>query len=358
MRKLATIREVKEIRPIPGADSIELAIIDGWQCVVKKGELMAGSLCCYFEIDSLLPSYNPSFEFLAKGNKEKVMNIDGKEYRGYRLKTIRLRGELSQGLALPVDSLMEEVPPVGTDVSEFLEIVKYEAPIPACLSGQVRGNFPSEIPKTDEERIQNCPNILKDFAGDMFYVTEKLDGSSMTVYKRNVESPEGLPKVGEFHVCSRNLDLIETEGNTLWKVARELKLEEKTPLEVAIQGELVGEGIQGNPLKLKGQHFFAFSVYLIGAGRFMDYEEMKEFLWEKDIPMVPIVADSYQIGTEGDTMKDLLEWADGESMISETSLREGLVFRPKKESKYRVPRGMSRLSFKVISNSYLEKVEQ
>lgn len=362
MRQLATIQTISKIDPIPGADSIELAHVKGWQCVVKKGEFKVDDYCVFFEIDSLLPVDNPVFDFLASGNSVRTMNVDGVEYKGYRLRTIRLKGQLSQGLALPVTAFEwpEGVAAVKyeTDVSDVLGIVKWEAPLTACLSGVARSTFPSFIPKTDEERIQNCAKILEDFEGDDFYVTEKLDGSSMTVFKTATETPNTSedPNMNnaavfhELHVCSRNMDLVESEGNTFWKVAKELDLENKIPAGIAVQGELVGEGIQGNPLKLTGQHFYAFGVYIIGAGHYMDYKEMKNFLAEKGIEMVPVIAEDLSLTFD---LEEVLKMADGPSRLNPTAKREGFVFRPVKESKYQVPRGMGRLSFKAISNDYL-----
>lgn len=362
MRQLATIQTISKIEEIPGADKVELAHIKGWQCVVNKGDFKADDLCVFFEIDSLLPADNPVFDFMAKGNSVRTVTVDGKEYKGYKLKTRRLLGQLSQGLALPVTPFNwpDGIAAIKyeTDVSDVLGIVKWEAPLSANLTGQVRGTYPSFIPKTDEERIQNCSKILEDFDGDDFYVTEKLDGSSMTVFKSSVETPNTCedPNMSnaaifeEFHVCSRNMDLRETEGNTFWRVARDLDLENKIPVGIAVQGELVGEGIQGNPLKLTGQHFYAFGVYIIGAGRYMDYGEMKAFLTEKGIEMVPTVAENLSLNF---TMDEVLKMADGPSRLNKEAKREGLVFRPLKESKYRVPRGLSRLSFKAISNDYL-----
>ena len=225
MRQLATIQQIADVQPIPGAGSIEVVKVKDWHCVAKKGEFHVGDKCVYFEIDSLLPSDNPVFEFLAKGTKTKTMNVDGQDYTGYRLKTIKLRVQLSQGLALPLGSFPHsfglDFYDVGHDLSESFGIVKYEAPIPAQLSGKVKGNFPGFIPKTDEERIQNIgPTVARhQEAGTQFYVTEKLDGTSATFYRHttNTDGPH-------FGVCSRNLELLEKEGNTHWEIAKRYKL--------------------------------------------------------------------------------------------------------------------------------------
>ena len=246
-RKLATVRIINDIQPIDGADMIELAIVDGWKVVVAKNVVhKVGDMVIYCEIDSFLP-VKEEFEFLRKSSYKKMGDQEG-----FRLKTIKLRGQVSQGLILPIHVLpLLEMVHEGQDVTEMLGIVKYEPPIPAELAGKVKGLFPSFIWKTDEERVQNLASEYelyktKNKDGMKFYVTEKLDGSSATYYFNN----------NEFGVCSRNLELLETEGNTFWKVARELDIENKLRnlgYNICIQGELIGEGIQGNPYRIKGQ---------------------------------------------------------------------------------------------------------
>ena len=247
-RKLATIEVVKDLQPIEGADAIEVATIRGWKVVVKKNEFKVGDLCVYCEIDSVMPQ-RPEFYFLQTSH--------------FRIKTIKLRGQISQGICFTLDVLPNEVISstsyenlVGTDVTEVLGVTKYEPAIPAQLAGKVKGNFPSFLKKTDEERIQNMEWVLTEYKDELFYVTEKVDGTSFTAYYNN----------GVFGVCSRNLDLFETEDNTHWKVARALKLEERMKSygkNIALQGELLGEGIQKNHYQLKGQNILFFNVFML-----------------------------------------------------------------------------------------------
>ena len=206
MRKLASIQQVKNVLEHPNADVLEVAQINGWQCVVKKGEFQSGDLGVYFEIDSFLPASDERFSFLK----------DPKTFEGvfgYRIRTIKLRKELSQGLILPLSlfSELEEVE-VGMDVTETLGVLKYEKPIP--IASEAKGNFPSFIEKTDQERVQNLPRL--DTNG-LWEKTEKLDGSSMTVFLNEEH----------FGVCSRNLELVETDTNPMWAIAKELKIKEK-----------------------------------------------------------------------------------------------------------------------------------
>lgn len=285
---------------------------------------------------------------MAKGTKEKTMLIDGITYTGYRLKTIKLRGQVSQGLALPISALHLNLDlilgvGIGDDVSERLDVVKYEPPIPAQLAGKMKGNLPSFIPKTDEERIQNIPILLGVKQGEMFYVTEKLDGTSCTFYKKD----------GVFGVCSRRIDMFETEGNTHWKLARELKVEETLPEGYAIQGEIVGENIQGNPLKQKGQMFYAFNVIKLDTGEYLNFVGFKNFVKDMGLKTVPIAYDSCILLF---SMEDILAFAEKQSILNPECLQEGYVFRPLIEETF--GKNNERLSFKVISNKWLLKNEQ
>lgn len=330
MRKLVTIEKINEVKPIDGADSIESVRVRDWWVVSKKGEFKVGDFCIYFEIDSFLPVL-PEYDFLLRGSKPKKMLIDGVEREGIRLKTIKLRGQISQGLVLPLKEDMKDLE-VGTDVSEMLNVIKYEIPIPVELSGKVKGCFPSFIPKTDEERIQNMADVLCGF-----YVTEKLDGTSTTFYKKD----------GVLGACSRNLELCESES-TQWKIAKQLDLVNKLPEGFSIQGELIGEGIQKNPLKINGQKFCCFNVFSINTNQYLSFEDFKGFCDSKGIETVPILDENYALPK---TVDDLLAYAEGKSVFNQNEEREGVVIRPKKEMQY----NGSRLSFKVISNKYLLK---
>lgn len=344
MRALASIKVIDAIEPIEGADAIEVAIIGGWSVVVKKGEFLPGMHGIYFEIDSWIP--HELAPFLTKsGHYPKI--YDGVE--GQRLKTIRLRGQLSQGLLLPV----EYVPGAMTvrvngdpimvhedqDVTELLGIKKWEAPIKPELAGISRGNFPSQIPKTDQERIQNLKKELEMWKEKEFEweVTEKLEGSSMTVALID----------GEFVVCSRNINLQEVEGNTFWAVARNLNLEEKMREQFgdnfAIQGELVGPGIQDNIYGLKNHEFYVYDIYDIKAGKYLLPLDRRSVTSKMGIYHVPFL-DVFEMG-ENVTIDGLLKLADGASVLGSQPLREGIVF---KSLEYQS-------SFKVISNEYLLK---
>jgi len=329
MRKLVTIQIIENIISIPEADCIELAKIKGWQVVVEKNKHKVGDKVLYFEIDSFLP-VKTEYEFLLRGSSPKKMLVDGKEIEGIRLKTIKLKNTLSQGLILSIPEELKDIE-IGEDVSEKLGVIKYEMTIPAKLSGIIKGSFPSFLPKTDEERIQNMPEILNGY-----YVSEKIDGTSVSYYKKD----------GVFGVCSRNLELSEGE-TTQWKIARELKIQEKLFDNFAIQGELVGEGIQENPLKIKGHKIYFYNAYNIKAGVYLGYNDFVGIITSMGLQTVPVIDENFVLPD----LETLLLYAEGKSLINSEVEREGIVIRPKIEMNYKG----SRLSFKVISNKYLLK---
>jgi RNA ligase (TIGR02306 family) len=334
MRKLASVQRIKEILPIEGADAIELAIVNGWKVVVAKSvEHKVGDLVVYCEIDSFLP-VRPEFEFLRKSSYKKMIDREG-----FRLKTIKLRGQVSQGLILPIRELQlanKDLLAEGMEVTKELDIVKYEPPIPAELEGKVKGFFPGFIPKTDEERVQNLTKEYEEWLvsiGLQFYATEKLDGTSATYYFKD----------GEFGVCSRNLELLESEGNTFWRVAREMDLENKMKslgYNVCFQGELIGEGIQGNPYKILGQTVKFFNVFNIDTHQYAGLTDFVNTIHGLSLDTVPKIETEF---TLPDTIEDLLSYADAKSYHNPNFDREGIVIR-----------SMDRkISFKVISNKFL-----
>jgi RNA ligase (TIGR02306 family) len=327
MRQLASIQRIKALEPIENADAIVKATVLGWQLVVKKGEFEVGDLCVYCEIDCLMPN-RPEFEFLKP--------------RGMRVRTIRLRGQISQGICLPLSFLPENAPIIeGTDVTDILDIVKYEPPIPASLAGIMKGNFPSFIPKTDETRVQVLEDLLTRFKGEKCFVAEKLDGSSATYFIKD----------GVFGVCSRNLELLESDDNTYWKLARALDIENKLRSlngNFAIQGELIGEGVQSNKYALKGQKLYFFNVFNIDTYAFLGFADFKNTLEKLDLNIVPILEDDYLLDNN---IPKLVEKALGKSVLKADVIREGIVIRPLVESHDAI----GRVSFKSINPEFLLK---
>lgn len=335
-RKLASIQVIDNIQPIENADAIEVATVKGWKLVTKKGEFNVGDKAIYCEIDSFLP-IKEEFEFLRKSSYKKMGELEG-----FRLKTIKLRGQVSQGLLIPISILNGKIYTdqykslqVGDDVSEALGVFKYEPPIPAELSGVMKGSFPNFIQKTDEERVQNLTDVYENFKKSVMYITEKLDGSSATYYYNN----------GTFGVCSRNIELLENEGNSFWKLARQLKLEEQLSelgKNICLQGELIGEGIQSNSYKLKGQHVKFFNAFDIDNQKPFQLNDFLGITKILHLEVVPIINDEFVLPSSID---ELLLLAEGKSLLNPNTEREGIVIRNYERT----------ISFKAISNKFLLK---
>lgn len=329
-RKLASVVKIVDIQPIPNADAIVVAKVKGWNVVVKRDEFKVGDLAVYYEIDSFLP-VRPQFEFLRKSSFKRMGSQEG-----FRLKTIKLRNQLSQGLLTPIPEGIID-PKEGDDLTEALDIVKYEPPIPAQLAGKIKGVFPSFIPKTDEIRIQNFESDVGfSPAGERVYITEKLDGTSFTCYFKD----------GVFGVCGRNWELSETDDNSLWRMAKMLNLKEKLTKHgknIALQGELIGAGINGNLYGMQYHALYFFTGYDIDKGRRMFFDELEWLLFNLDLKMVPVI-EKYGYTLPTDNLVDtMLKYAEGKSILNIGVDREGVVVR-----------GLEReFSFKAISNTYL-----
>lgn len=348
MRKLVTIRQISAIEPIPDADAIEVATIDGWKVVVKKGEFEVGQHVLYFEIDSILPEGNPAFDFLmARGCKDQTTDQPGVTLRGHRLRTIKLRGQVSQGLVLPIPYEVEIEIGEGKisndeDLTAFFGVKKYEKLIPASLAGQMRGEYPQWMPKTDQERIQNCFNDIP--SGEAWCIEEKIEGSSITIYFDGETAG----------VTSRNMDLkLDQEGNTFVDVAKASGLldwlAEFVNYKFAFRGELVGPGIQGNIYNLKDFRIYIYDIwwedhYLDPVKRrnIMDSVLSSNYVNKNIVFKVPVVIDV--AFTDLATLDSIILGADGQSMVNPATLREGLVYKTLDYPIY---------SFKAISNKYL-----
>ena len=364
MRKLATIRRIAEIRPIENADAIEHVRVDGWWVVGKKGQFQVNDLAVYIEIDAWCP--HELAPFLSKGK-------DPREYngvKGERLKTIKLRGAVSQGLLLPVETgiggysfiksidgehtLVNE----GDDITELLGIQKWEPPIPAQLRGKIAGNFPSWLRKTDEGRIQNCFKDVSPRLNESWVIEEKVDGSSMTVGYRKCDfilDKDSQPIPEEFVVCSRNLSLkLEDEGNTFVRIAKESSIQDAMKAygrNLGISGELIGEGVQGNKYDIKGHRWLVFNIFDVDTGKYVSAEERQLIIRDlvtlgATIEQVPVIT---AVGTrllDGLSVDDFLEMAEGKSILNPKTEREGLVFKNQTDPD---------ISFKAISNRWLLK---
>lgn len=325
MRKLATIRRIADILPIDGADAIEVAVVDGWKVVTKKGEYKTGDLAVYLEIDSWVP--HDLAPFLSKGQEPREYN----GVKGERLRTVKLRGQVSQGLLLAIDA---ETPSCeGDDLTEELGIQKWEPEIPAQLAGQVRGMFPTHlIPKTDQERIQNCFFEIE-AKGDVTYeVTLKLDGTSCTIFRWE----------NELRVCSRNLELkVNDENRDNTFVAMALKIGDKIPNGFAFQGEVMGPGIQGNREGFTEHRFFVFDIFNIQEHVYLKPLGRQLECKHRGLEHVPMLGDAWKAPN---SVEDGLAFAEGPSINHK--IREGLVWKCNEDTSF---------SFKTISNQFLLK---
>lgn len=336
-RQLARVVKIDQVIKHPNADSLDLCKIGGWQVVAKLGEFKEGELAIYFEIDSWIPV--ELAPFLVKGSEPREYN----GVYGERLRTIKLRKELSQGLLLPL-SILNNVSssygfafgiPEGEDLTGVLGIQKWERPLSANLQGMAKGNFPSFLHKTDKDRIQN---LKFDRYQDLICeVTEKLDGSSMTIYFNE----------GVAGVCSRNVDLkLDQEGNAfvnMFNTFKKLGLIDTClafDRNFAIQGELLGYNIQGNKYGLQeGEYqFYVFSVFDIDKQSYVEPEKVQEFCKLVELNYVPVLDN---VTIEG-TIKDYLKMAEDISALHKVE-REGLVFKSLD--------GLT--SFKAISNKWI-----
>ena len=339
-RKLASVARVLALEPIPNADAIELARIGGWQCVVKKEEFTVGDLAVFFEIDSIPPD-SPQFAFLWTPKTALPGEVVERPEK-FRLRTMKLRGALSQGLLLPLSQFDLQGASEGEDVTERLGVEKYEPPVSSSMSGLARGPFPSWLSKTDEMRVQSVPDVLDELRGLPYVATLKCDGTSAT-YTLS-------PFDGEFHVCSRNLSLVDGD-NVYWNLARELELERllRAHPGLSIQGEVCGPGIQKNRLNLKAAQLLVFNIRDRLNARYLNDDEMRTFCVRNGLTAVAVIERG---DTFYHTQETLLNLAEGKYPGTHNE-REGIVVRPQTERGSLVLSG--RLSFKAISNRFLLK---
>ncbi len=329
--KLASVQIIDEISNHNNANNLELANVLGWQVVIKKGEFKSGDKIIYLEIDSVCPATQWSL-FLEK-------------YK-YRIKTIKIRGQLSQGLILPINLLGSEnyLYIKGDDVTKKLGITKYENP-EEKLDNAGLSNFPTHLGffKTNEPRMQSCPELVKLFQGKEWYATIKYDGTSSTFYIDPIN-----PK--ELVICSRNQKIVDYETNNIYfLIAQKYKIFDilSNYPQLVIQGEIYGPKIQGNKLGEKSLKLAIFSVYDMVKKKYYLMEEIIDICQKLGLEMAKIdsFGDYFQF-----TKNDLLDKAKGKYEGTKND-REGLVFRLQKFIYF----DSERASFKVINNDFLEK---
>ena len=371
MRKLASIQVISKLEPIDGADFIELAKVLGWDVVVKKGEFQVGDKCVYCEIDSIMPSDNPSFDFLK--DKHGIMKP---------IKTKKMKGRISQGVCFPM-SIIDGEYEVGTDVTEIIGIKKYEPDennvesskivktrkhhsklisflyrwgnrpkfLDRFLFEQTKKPFPSFINRTDETRVQVMQGLLDKYKGIDFTITEKLDGSSITIW---------FDSRCHMHVASRNYELLD-KNDPFWVTVKALNIEGKLKeafskdrlKDIALQGEIIGPNIQGNRYNLKSKEIYFYNLYHYDTKKY-DPTWMLEFVCDKaGINCVPVLDYRFKLTNE---INSLIDRSLGMSKLNQT-VREGIVLRPYNVINDNSIKGCvgNRVSFKVINPTYLLK---
>jgi len=341
MRKLASIQRIKDLQPIPDADKIEVAVILGWKIVTKKGEFKIGDYCVFFEIDSLLqPKEWNSFLHDKKDPTKKI-----------RLRTVKLRGQVSQGLAIPLSVIPETAEVVATDgmdVTELLGVEKWEPQSDFNAEEKPKANFPFYIPKSDTERCQAYPDIIAEMQGREVYGTIKIDGTSTTIFQRE----------GEFGVCSRNLELYETPTSKYWRMARKYKIQENLagliiPRNISIQGETHGPGVQKNKLGLKELELAVYDIFDIDDGKYLDYVEQQNVI--KFLGLQPV--QTVFLGKfEWKSVDELVDYASTFQYPNGTPA-EGIVIRPVVEARSEALKG-HRMAIKAISPVFLMKYKE
>lgn len=354
MRNLVTIREIDSITPIEGADKIELAHTGGWQCVVGKGQFTPGEAAVFFEIDSALPANDERYAFL-RDRCYKAWKLSNGELidECLRIRTIRCMGNISQGLFMPLSEFPELQVKADGDLTALLGVrhfdeVKEHAEIvggKAQLAGNSRGNFPSHlVPKTDEERLQNLTKYFETMKDVEFECTEKFDGSSVTFGYYG-----GYDEGQQFFVCSRNLMLKDEGENLYWAMARKYNVEEilkkyhDNGIDLAIQAEVVGPGVNNNRDQYTDHEIRVFRIYNITRQEWFTPALRWDLCECMQLPHVKVIKRNWQVFRELTTMEDFLEFVKGKTDRGHE--REGMVWKSRD----------GRVSFKVINNDYLLK---
>jgi RNA ligase (TIGR02306 family) len=324
MKNLAYIGKIIKINPIKDADKIVQAEVvcgqGGKWCGVVSKEMNLGQLVEVYLPDAIVPEVE-RFEFMRK--------------RKFRVTMCRFKGVASEVLIMPIgDDLCDDLT-IGDDIGDFMKVIKFEKPIDPSIAGDALGSFPGFMPKTDEPNFQTASHLVDALKGKKFYASVKADGSSGTMAKYK----------GQFHCCSRNLSMKDTPHNLIWLLARKYDLINNLPEGFAIQFEMVGPSIQGNPMGLPEKDLRIFNLYNIEEQKYCGAKDLEMFCCSHGVPMVEIDTSNMTFPTDV-TNEWLQTCARGN--YSNGKPREGLVFRPIEEETVMG----ERLSFKVINLEY------
>ena len=312
--------------------------------MVPKGDFEKGDLCVYFEIDSFLP-LTPEFEFLRSTSYVNNELLG----EGFRIKTRKMKGEISQGLVLPLSTFPNLAgATLGDDVTQPLGVKKWEILERATTGGTVIGNLPADVPHTDEIRIQAEPGLLEAFAGKDFYITTKMDGSSHSL---------SIDQEGQFFVCGHNYAYKDDGKSSFYEFVKSRGYEQamrsymsQTGIHtLTIQGEFCAPGIQGNRLKLLAPAWYVFTVRI--NGQRVGLARMTEVTKALDMAMVPLEETGTDLPHLYPTVEALLTRAEGS--YPNGGAKEGIVIRTIEP--VFSPLIDELLSMKVINNKYLLK---
>lgn len=343
-RKLASIQRVDVVDQHPNADRLELLTVLGWQVCEVKGAVKSGDIGVYCEIDSMVPGDAP---WLPEAVKQRVSQQADPLW--YRIKTIKLRGQLTQGLFMPLTQTLTDTLKaqgcqfeVDENVTHLLGIDKYEKP---AFTGQFAAGsrnggipFPSHLlDKTDELRVQSNKKLFDMLQKQPFYATVKMDGTSFTCVRD--------PDTSELLVCSRNQvrpkpDNIDDCPYHQIAVKYNLDTILTEHPDMAVQGEICGPNVQGNKAKLTELQLFVFNVVDVPSRQGLSFDNLVNWCQKVGLPMVPIA----QVGNsfEHESIKQVLSDAEG-FYPGTKNQREGLVFRSQDQ----------KISFKAINNEFL-----
>ena len=345
MRKLVSIQVISSVEPIENADKIELVHVLGWQCVAKKGEFKQGDRCVYFEVDSFLP-IRSEFEFL-RASSYKSDDYLGE---GFRLRTQKFRGVLSQGLCLPVSNFPElSDVPVGTDVRDLLGVKKWEIEEFSTSDGTVINTLPDAVSHTSEVRVQEEPGLIEAFANQEYYISTKMDGHSCSLC---IDS-------NGFHVTGHNYEYADDGKSPFFEYVKLNRLQDKMTAyffdnglqTLVIQGEFCGPDIRKNHVGLLENKWFVFTIKVNGDR--VDLKDMEHICQSVGLDMVPIEEVGFDLPLKYPTVDALLTRSDGSYPSGKR--KEGIVIRTV------VPIYCDLigtwLSMKIVSNKFLVKCE-
>lgn len=330
-----TLEKIEKVWNHPNADRLSMAKVEGlaFQFVIGKNQFQPGDAVLYFPLDSLIPE-----SILQKMNM--VGKLSGKDKNIIR--TLKLRGELSQGLVFPASLLTENQARLSPkEITELLGVTKYEPPVNMTQDGILK-DLPTGFSKYDIEGADRYCHIVELLMEQDVVIMEKMEGTNFSTAKDKEHS---------VIVNQRSNTIIEKEGvlNTYWKAARNSNLtsiiQTLGPIS-AIYGELCGPSIQKNIYRLNDHKVFVFDIK--DSGKWMGWDEFKSFTEIHSLQTAPILF----VGKLKDFLngKSIQESSNGKSLINPEALREGIVVKPVTEQFHSQ---LGRLIIKQRSPAYL-----